>query len=58
MFDDFLTNVELDEYYEEDLMISNTTVVPHIDKWETVINTLISVVIDIIILFIKFVNCH
>ena len=28
--------LELDEYYEEDLMISNTTVVPHVDKWETV----------------------
>ena len=27
---------ELDEFYEEDMMISNTTVVPHVEKWETV----------------------
>ena len=38
---DSLPNLELDEYYEEDLMISNTTVVPHVDKWETVIDTVI-----------------
>ena len=40
-----LLNLELDEYYEEDLMISNTTVVPHVEKWETVS-----------ILSLKFVN--
>ena len=33
---DLLLNLELDEYYEEELMISNTTVVPHVEKWETV----------------------
>ena len=33
----YLFNViELDEFYEEDMMISNTTVVPHVEKWETV----------------------
>ena len=43
VFSDSLPNLELDEYYEEDLMISNTTVVPHVDKWETVINTVIEI---------------
>ena len=33
----YLFNVtELDEFYEEDMMISNTSVVPHVEKWETV----------------------
>ena len=43
VYSNSLPNLELDEYYEEDLMISNTTVVPHVDKWETVIDTVIEI---------------